>query len=333
MNRMHRHTSIIVCLFSICLLGLSSIDYSEREERIKAMNAVELEELRNKLRRFELLSPEDRQRVETIHDQLQSHDNREELQRVMEAYYKWLLTLDESERRSIQTAASQDRIELVKQIRREKQYELFKITEDSSLSQDDIEKLFDWTNRFAVTHRNEVVAALEAIEDNKDVRDYLEQRQRWMRGWMRNWIRNNSRRDPDEQELRDEASKRIAPFVMLQLNQHNQVAITELITDEDIQDLRSQFSEKARAELESSEFIEDQRDMVRGWMIRVIKVKNEPNRYDYSQEEMHKFYNEQLTPEERAYLDKLGQEEFTRELREKMRRFIRSRERDGSRPD
>ena len=329
MNRMHRHTSIIVCLFSICLLGLSSIDYSEREERIKSMNAVELEELRNKLRRFELLSPEDRQRVESLHAQLQSHDNREELQRVMEAYYKWLLTLDEDERRSIQTTTSKDRIDLVKQIRREKQYELFKITEDSSLSQDDIEKLFDWTNRFAIKHRNEVVAALEAIEDNKDVRDYLEQRQRY----IRNWIRRRGRGQDDDAQLRDEASKWIAPFVMLQLNQHNQVAITELITDEDIQDLRSQFSEKARAELESSEFIEDQRDMVRGWMIRVIKVKNEPNRYDYSQEEMHRFYNEQLTPEERADLDKLGQEEFTRELRGKMRRYIRSRERDGSRPD
>ena len=317
MNRIPTIPSILVCIFSISLVGLSSVDYAAREDRVKSMSAVELEELRNKLKRYELLSPEDRSKVETLHRQLQSHEQKDELTSVMIAYYKWLLTLKEEERRSIQTASQSERLAVIKQIRREKQYELFMITENTTLSKEDIQQIFDWAREFAFNNGEQAYSRLEALSDNKDVREFLETRERFLR-------RSN-------EERRSELKRRIGQSTLLFLNQINSNEVIQLITEDDLAQLVSRFSVEARAVLEA-EHIEDQQDMVRGWMINAIKVSRNPNRYNFTQEEMHKFYNEQLTPKEREQLDKLSEDEFTRELRAKMRRHLQSRDRESKRP-
>jgi hypothetical protein len=297
MSKATRRYLIAIATLCIPLLAFSDSDYQQRKERIEAMSPIELDSLRSKKKRLELLTPKTRKQVETLHQQLQSHPQKEELTKVMKAYYRWLQSATEKQRRAIQTGTIDERVAIVREARKREQYELF----GSKLPLEDFNALGVWVFEFANRNEKQMIDSLKAYtqKDNDRVRE--------VREFLREYERGRSRNGP------------IA--AMTSLNIVDQPALAKLITPDEIETLRSKISTQAKEMLDSFEALEDKQGLIRGWMINRLMVR----RYDVDEKELHRFYDEELSPEEREELDQLGADEFHQRLK---RMYIRQRRRD-----
>jgi hypothetical protein len=93
-------------------------DYDQRLADIENLDLGAKEQLSEKQRRFEDLSDEEKEKLRKLHRALQAQPNREELEQVMEAYYKWVRGLDSPVRARLNNETSPE--ERVKQVIRYK---------------------------------------------------------------------------------------------------------------------------------------------------------------------------------------------------------------------
>lgn len=87
--------------------------YQENRQRIEDKEPGEKRQLYEKWQRFQNLSPDKQEELRTLHRELQAQGNREELERVMEAYFEWVCTLSASERSQLDGLSPQERVKQV----------------------------------------------------------------------------------------------------------------------------------------------------------------------------------------------------------------------------
>lgn len=89
-------------------------DYQQRRAYIESLDEGTKEKLSEKQRRFDDLSEVEKERLRDLHRALQAQPDREELEQVMEAYYKWVRAIDLPFRVRLNNETSpEERIKLV----------------------------------------------------------------------------------------------------------------------------------------------------------------------------------------------------------------------------
>ena len=89
----------LLCLLAVvCGLGLGfwlrhlrAADVREHRARLKQLQPEQAEALLRQMQRWERMSPEDRQRVQRLHQQVESHPQKEQLLEAMQRFHRWLI--------------------------------------------------------------------------------------------------------------------------------------------------------------------------------------------------------------------------------------------------
>ena len=89
-------------------------DERELRDRIERMEPAAKRQLLEKREQFRRLSAEKQDQLRQLHRDLQAEENREELERVMKAYFEWVRTLSASERSHLHSLTDpEERLQLV----------------------------------------------------------------------------------------------------------------------------------------------------------------------------------------------------------------------------
>ncbi|MHB8898637.1 MAG: hypothetical protein ACYC6Y_07815, partial [Thermoguttaceae bacterium] len=78
--------------------GGSDGERQARRDYVAQMEPAAKKQLEEKWQQFIRLKPEKQDQLRQLHRDLQAQENREELERVMRAYFEWVRTLSASER-------------------------------------------------------------------------------------------------------------------------------------------------------------------------------------------------------------------------------------------
>jgi|SRR5271157_5111048 len=111
---------IFGCLAIVALLaaGLGAVEtLSQRRRRVEEMSTEQLDELFRSEQQFRDLSPEDKQRIRDLHDQIESAPDREMLRATMSRYCKWFETQPPFRRAKLldKKKTTKERIAIVKE--------------------------------------------------------------------------------------------------------------------------------------------------------------------------------------------------------------------------
>ncbi len=90
----------------------------ELRDHLENLDSAKKRQLEEKRLQFNNLSPEKQKQLRKLHQDLQADENREELERVMKAYFEWVLTLSVSERAHLNSITDpEERLRLVTRYR------------------------------------------------------------------------------------------------------------------------------------------------------------------------------------------------------------------------
>ncbi len=90
----------------------------ELRDHLENLDSAKKRQLEEKRLQFKSLSLEKRNQLRKLHQDLQAEENREELERVMKAYFEWVLTLSVSERAHLNSITDpEERLRLVARYR------------------------------------------------------------------------------------------------------------------------------------------------------------------------------------------------------------------------
>ena len=146
----------------------------QRRARIEQMSPEARRQLFEDWRRFESLPREERDQLRQLHNDIEAHQNREELERVMKAYYDWVSDLPDFDRAELARLSPAERVAKVVELQQQQQRRGFRGRPGGSfghgvfagktgipiLSPEDVEAVRKWILRYAVDRRRELAAAL-----------------------------------------------------------------------------------------------------------------------------------------------------------------------------
>jgi hypothetical protein len=125
---------------------------SQRRRRVEAMSAEQLGELFHSEQQFHDLSPQDRQQIRTLHDQIEGASDREKLLATMNRYCKWLRTLPSFRHEKLSDknglATVDDRVKTVKEFMANQGP-----SKDIRLDAKTRQVLVAWLDRYTTDHR------------------------------------------------------------------------------------------------------------------------------------------------------------------------------------
>lgn len=259
------------------LLAYAEETLDAHRERIEAMSAEERDILRNKQERFFNLPPDEQQRLRKLHDEISSHPKAAELHEVLTRYNEWLRTLSAVERAELLGLPVDARIAQIKELMEKQQWRSFGFVY-TKLPMQDVPKIFKWVNQYVDEHEQELIDSLPDSR-REDVRVASPGQLRRM--LLFTLVRRRggpSHPEPDQAE---------------------------------IDDLLKSLSKKAQ-DVVANEREESRKELVQRWIQTAILAELVPRVDD---NDIKRFYNEELTEEERASLDSLSPELQTRRLR------------------
>ncbi|NQT16862.1 MAG: hypothetical protein HQ582_29160 [Planctomycetes bacterium] len=117
----------VICLvtsFSV-LWGVYSVAakeiLDERRARIESMDPSDKAAIERSRRKFADLDPAERQRLHQLHDKIEHHPRPDDLRGVMTQYCDWIKSLSPNQRDQLRTLDPAERIEKIKQLRKEQE--------------------------------------------------------------------------------------------------------------------------------------------------------------------------------------------------------------------
>ncbi len=310
---------------AVALTPLLRADESlaDRRAQVEAMNASEKKDILRRQRLFDGLERPERERLWKLHEDLEQSANRDELRRVMDRYCDWLAELTSYERAELQELPAEERVKRVKKLLDEHEARRRAPGGFPSLDRarrpwaemgpdarrrpgpDDLKAVFEWFGHYLEEEKTRLVEALpqawrkqaeQAIESSDNP---AKRRERLTSVWMR-WLVENPGKMPN-------------------------------IEDSALAELRGRLSPETRAWLEPMPPSE-QRRIVLGWM-RFIAMFHlgvrgpDPALPVVQEEELAKFFENELTGEQKNRLLNLPSDEMRRELRQE---YLRWRLKDES---
>jgi hypothetical protein len=305
------HLSLLV-IVSITLLGVflwvsyaqASESVDQRRQRIEEMDPNEKAELLRRQEEFEALAPEEQDRINRLHKELENDPNGDELRDVMQAYAEWFRSLSTFERNALADLPPDQRIEQIKKIR---SYQARQPTRE------DLEGLEHWIREYSADPDNQAMT-LPVFERGRRGRGPGEGRRDSLSAPPQAWLTEQIVRE----RLRSFQSSRPSYWYGFRDDWYDR---PEWPTDEELADLRGHLSEKTAKRLELMP-ADEQLRVISEW------VRNSwDNRFSGSRLGVSSPPPEDLLERLDAYFQELPESEQDRLLRlphEEMRRQLES---------
>ena len=137
--------AMLICVGICHGVALADETLVERRQAVEKMSPEEKARLARKQEQFAHLDPAEQQRLRTFHEELQNDPRREQLSIVIKRYHDWVKTLDPADRAELLRLPPEERLERVKQLR--KQQERRKIHQ---LGPQDLATMGAWMERLVV---------------------------------------------------------------------------------------------------------------------------------------------------------------------------------------
>lgn len=261
-------------------------DAAARRRRIERMSPDEKAGLARIEERFVKLTPEERQALRQLHDDLRNADagEQEQLRAVMHGYCEWLKTLSSYSWAGLAEMSSGERLQWVKERIK------FEQSRDAMfrLSGKDAETVAAWQQEFVARHKDDFRKLLKANEQKKVMTS-------------------------------DEERYRASLMRMLQAVSSGK--LLPIMTDNDLSQLRGRLSETMRKQMEAKPPLEQWRMVMRwphfhGWRSGEGVVRASlPNSFDEGlSERLADFFEKKLSPDQRDKLLVMPSDEMYRRL-------------------
>jgi hypothetical protein len=153
-------SSLILIALATALPGTAPLlaveSREERIARIASLTSVEKEELAQKKKRFDELSPEERERIRKLQAEIDSRADQAELLATMQHYHEWLKTLSTNQRTTLLGMNDDERVKYVKELVAQQQQKAWrKLAEQAS--PEDLDTVFAWLQEFVEKHRDDLL--------------------------------------------------------------------------------------------------------------------------------------------------------------------------------
>jgi predicted outer membrane protein len=301
---MHRNGSLglpsLVGLTLFSLMGLAGwgIIWQQGDEKtpnLSQLSEAEKAELAKKRERFDRLSVDEQRRYRDFHLELENHPETERLTRILVNYNMFLQSLTSIERAKLADLPLDERIAEVQSLKQRQDWRAFNRLAEQSVTPKDLEALFMWIGQVALAHEPQVQDAFFSLNPEFDPARLPRQPIDKARFW--------------------------SGFVIGQLGEDT----LKIPTDEEIEELGQRLSPSAQEFLNLAADREEKLRRLRGWLFVGWMSRR---RNTISEEELERFFNEQLTEEERQTLDQKSPEDRMDLLREM---YVRRRMNRGAR--
>lgn len=257
-------------------------DVSEIRERAEQLTPEEKHALVKKREGFARLTAEQQSRLRSLHHDLSIAEDGPLLFDVMTRYQQWLKALPSSERAELLELPATERIARIREIKERQERERFHQQVASVLTADDANVVLRWIEGYVRRHEDELITQLPA----------------------------GIRPEPGS-----EFSRRTRRGLMYAVGRPGSKVKLPLPTRDEFAELANQLSPGSRVKLDEAKDEKAQLDLVREWMHAAARIRFRGP--EISKERLQKFYNEELTAEDRQRVEKLPVRQMQDELRRK----------------
>jgi hypothetical protein len=253
---------------------------AERAARLAKLPPAEKEALLRKKKHFDNLDPAEQERLRKLHKSLSAAPDAQQLDGVLVRYSNWLRALQSTQRTELLSLPPDERIERIKKLVREQERQRFQDFAESNLPPADQELIYQWLDKFAAQHEEEILDALPDHRDRRRIR-----------------------------EIEDDTARRRALIARLGLRFFN--PRMPCPSKDEINQMVASLSETTRKELDKAKDANERRlreDQIVG--AAIFSITYPPP----SDDELRKFYAE-LPAEKRAALEHLDADQLQPELK------------------
>jgi len=296
---------LLVLLSSFLAAGVCRAQDSpaQRRQRIENMKPAEKKQLNRDYRWFMALEPAERRQLWQLHSQLKASP---ELRRTLHAYCEWLKSLPAHDRTELLALDTAERIERIRQLR---------ANEAKRPKPKGMEGLRRWMQDYAAKPENQdrIFQAMFKQAGPRETKMSDEMKNRI--GEMKKDFFEKMKKEPDARSFFAEMAMRGRMY------RHGK---PDWLTDDDLEDLRKNLSDETR-KLLASKPADDQWEIICGWFrpSRGRPFSGRRFRSDPPPKELQEFFENELTPEQRAELLHLPADDMQQRLESMyMRRFL-----------
>lgn len=264
--------------------NLQPRDLEAADARIRAMDQEQLFELRRKRDTFYSLPPARQEELRRLYAAIDQHPQRDRLLLVLQRFYSWYRGLDPIVQPKILDETNLDkRITMIQELLREQSRD----TNILPFSNRDLELVEKWVEEFSTTRRDELRKLARELSQSSSDNPGIDAMVRMM-------FRGEIAPDALFRRLINYA---FAPG-------RNNLEALSLVSEADLKQLFASLSAEGQAQVPEGR--EPQLQLL--WTL--------VRRPYASDEDLHKFYVQELTPDQRDQLDRMSPERMNRELRQ-----------------
>jgi hypothetical protein len=293
---------LVLLLLTVSWLAAGALGEATGRQRIARMSVAEKQDLLDKKQLFYGLDASEQQRLRSIHQQIHEASDRPLLEAMMKRYSEWVQTLPAPQRVELSSMQTDECVAAVRHMLSELEERRLAELATRRLDLEDMRSVSSWLDEVVRQHESTLQPLLEEI-----IKD-MPQLQR----------RQLSRiRKPSER-----ARVLTASMIMRAANSGEPMA-GPLQLDQHFTDLISQLSPTGQDAYTRVADAREQQRMVGRWIITAALWSLTA----VSDEELERFYLEDLDVNDRDYIDQLSGVRFRQKLVELYRRYQRSQSR------
>ena len=255
-----------------------------RRAHLSALPPVELEVIHRRRQKLVSLSEVRREQVQTFHEELMEHPNKEELQKTLNRYYIWLRSLSQKEQRRILESTGIEQLNRIKSLREEQAKASFGMAGATKLPEVDVSWVYTWIIQTVAEKKTQI----DELLNSPDVKKRLPK------------LALNTGRPARSKGLYNYRFKLLA--------EHAPEYAKELVFEE-MDKLRSGLSLEAR-EIINSLQVADQKELLLQWFLAALFARERVTDAD-----LFEFWSA-MSPERRETFEMFSREEWRVELKE-----------------
>jgi hypothetical protein len=261
-----------------------ALDLAAANARVRAMDQEQLYELRRKRDTFYSLPPARQEDLRKLAATIDQHPNRDRLLVVLQRFYSWYRGLDPLvQSRILDETDLEKRVAMIQDLLRDQSRDINILP----FSNRDLELVEKWVEDFSGNRRDALRKLAGELAQSSGDNPGVDAMIRMMfRGDI----------------APDALFRRLINFAFA--SGRNNLKVLALVTDEDLRQLFNSFSPEGQTHIPEGR--EAQLQLL--WTL--------VRRPYASDEDLHKFYVQELTPDQRDRLDRMSPERMTRELRQ-----------------
>lgn len=275
------------------LLGLSVVlgasEHDTVEMQFEQMSDLQKRQLLEKKRLFEGLDEVEQQRLRAMHVQLQAARDRDLLLDIMKQYSEWIRALPSGQRVELLSMPVAERLVAIKQIQQDQQERQLRELSGSQLGLEDSQVISRWLDSLIKKYRRELQASRAEI-----IAQMGQNQQLWL-----NRIPDSPQRD-----------RILAATLVNQVTRLDDQSSSPVPVVVELEGLVEKLSQRGQNLYQGVEGERERQQVLARWSffaaLRSLRI--------VSEEELVRFYLEDLSPQDRDELDHYSGERFRREL-------------------